>query len=709
MGRRTAVLSLCAIAVGTPVAAHAQAADAEGIGDIVVTAQRRSERLQDVPVTVAAFTSERLQAAAIQSTSDLAVITPGLTMGNTSGFLRPNIRGVGTTSVGAGLENSVATYIDGIYIASQPAALLSLSDIERVEVLKGPQGTLFGRNATGGVIQVVTRQPGDEFSGSADIGYGNYDAVRGNMYLTGPLADNLAASATVSAGRHGAFGKNLLSGRGIHNTKLDLATRGKLRWSDGATSIALSGDYTKYDSTEVLVAGSPGAQRLFAPPFTGGYYDADINIQPSRVITGGGGALQVSHDLGGVTLTSITAYRKLKFNQTLDGDAGPTPVLIQQYTQRDRQFSQEIQLASNGDGRLQWQIGAYYFDFASHYDPYRLIQATATTEIDSKQSAKSYAGFAQATWEVMDGTKVTAGVRITDETKRVRGQGILLSPAGVVTGQAIAPVAQKKHYTPLTWRIALDHRFSADVMAYVSYSRGFKSGGYNAQTPQVIGYDPERLDAYEVGLKSDLLDRKVRLNLSAFYYNYSNIQVAAYLVATNSQIYNGAKSRIYGLDFDLEARPARGLTLTASAEALHDRFTDFPRAVISTPNTNNGGYTLAPGSAKGNRLPFAADFTVSLGADYSVPVSFGTAGINVAYYHSTGFKTEPDNRLKQSPYDTLNATIRIAGEDDSWFARLWGRNLTNSHVKLQHLTAGITEGVGYAAPRTYGITIGTHF
>lgn len=683
---------------------------------VVVTAQRRSEDMQDVPISISAVTAEQLKSAGIQTTADLSLVSPGLTIGNTSGFLRPHIRGVGTTSVGAGLENSIATYIDGVYIASQPAALMSLGDIQQVEVLKGPQGTLFGRNATGGVIHVITQQPTDSLEGSASVDYGNYDLTRASLLVSGPLADTLGATFAARVGRQGeGYGKNLFNGKDIHDTDLDLSLRGKLRWDlSDLTSITVALDHSKLDSTAVLVGAPRGAARQFAPPFTGGDYDVDMNVQPSRVVTGSGGSLQVQHDFGPLALTSISAYRTLEFDQTLDGDAGPTSFAILDYVQKDRQVSQEFQLASTGDSALTWVAGLYYFKLESDYDPYEVRLATVTQHIESTQEAESYAAFAQGTYQLTDADRLTIGLRYTDETRTVSGIGQLRSPAGAVLNALYPPQHHESDYNPFTWRISLDHRFQPDLLGYVSYSRGFKSGGFNAQTPAAVGFDPEYLDAYEVGIKSVLFDQRLKLNVAGFYYDYQDMQVSTYILGPTSQIYNGAESELYGLDADLEFKATADLSVTFGMSINHARFSEFPAAVVSrvnpaTPSPTTPSYLLGSGSAKDNHLPFTPDQTFTLGLDYARPVTGGTIQSSLFVQHSGSYFTEPDNRLKQTSYETINATLGFASANDTWFVRLWGRNLADETVKLQHLTATYTEGVAYAPPRTYGVTVGYNF
>ena len=238
-------------------------------------------------------------------------------------------------------------------------------------------------------------------------------------------------------------------------------------------------------------------------------------------------------------------------------------------------------------------------------------------------------------------------------------------------------------------------------MVYASYNRGFKSGGFNAAAPTDPAYKPEKLDAYEVGIKSDLFDRHLRFNVAGFYYNYRNLQVIKY-TGTVTTIYNGASARVYGLDADFEARLNSNFSLSGGLTLLHDRFTDFPAAVIATQVP--GGVITTIGSAKGNRLPQTPDIAGNISADYHLPTSFGEVGLNVSYSYNDGYFTQPDNNLRQPSYNTVAATLRIELHNGLGL-RLWGRNLTNALI-AQNLSAGqFNSVVSYAAPRTFGATL----
>lgn len=721
--------SPAALAQSSPAAAsvapqaQAPAAEAEGdasaqVAEIVVTAQRRSENLQSVPISVTALTDAQLQSAGVFSTGSLPSLTPALTLADSVGFLEPKLRGVGNTSAGPGVENSVATYVDGVYIASSPATLLSLNDIDRVEVLKGPQGTLFGRNATGGLIQVVTKDPSQTFGGLADISYGNYDTTRTDLYLTGPITDKIAADLSVSAAHQGeGYMKDPLNGQELAKTGRDITVRSKwLITPSDRTTFRVSMDYEDLSSNDPTIVTIPGTFNAYTPPLNYvPWKEGLLDGGADRTMESGGVSLKADQDLGGVMLTSITAYRRLQLKEAFDADETPAPAIFRRYTQDDEQFSQEIQLtSSHSPSPLQWVIGAYYFHLDSGYDPTTdyhgapLAPAAITTQVSSE--TESLAGYAQATYEILPKTNVTAGIRYTHESRT------LDAATGTLSGVQTAPVPdalliplphQSIDFNTPTWRLSIDHTFDNELMTYLSYNRGFKSGGYNTQSPTSPPYQPEYLDAYEGGFKSLLFDRKLRLNTSLFLYNYRDIQVNT-LVGSTPIIYNGAAARIYGLDGDFEWVVGRDLSFNGGVTLLHDRFTDFPNAVV-TIFRPNGSTTTGLGSATGNRLPFAPDAVINVGVDLKHDFSFGGIELSLQEQYNSGYYGSPDNFLKQADFDMLSGTLTYRPAGSSFYFSVFSTNMLNVHVAefLNSATTGQT--IAFGPPLLFGVRAGVKF
>jgi outer membrane receptor protein involved in Fe transport len=307
---------------------------------------------------------------------------------------------------------------------------------------------------------------------------------------------------------------------------------------------------------------------------------------------------------------------------------------------------------------------------------------------------------------VFEGTDLTAGARYTYERRSVSGSVETIPAIG--EPQTVAGNPPNLTVTKPTWRLAIDHRFSPDVMVYVSENRGFKSGGFNLQSPLAPAYLPEKLDAYEMGAKMDLFNKTVRLNPSIFYYTYNNIQVTEFTPSGGS-LYNGAEAALYGLDLDYAVVASQQFTLSGGLEYLHTRFTSFPNAVLSTPRPH-GGYLQVSGNAAGNQLPQAPKFTASLTGDYRLMrTRIGAFDLSGTYEYNNGYFTEPDNRLRQPNYNMVGASVKWTSRDERYAVRLWGKNLANEVVATQILTATQVVGQGLFPPRTYGITCDVKF
>lgn len=700
-------------AVAAPTGAQDMPVDGQqdgGLADIVVTAQRRSERLQRVPVAVTALSGEALATKGLASTQDIAAATPGLTFTQVAGSASPRIRGVGTTNAFGGNENSVATYVDGVYYASSNSTILTLANVEQVAVLKGPQGTLFGRNATGGLIQITTRDPKQEASGQATATYGNKDTVAGSLYITGGLSPDLAADLAVNySNQMDGFGHNLATGEEVNKSR-DLSIRSKLKWDIGAaTTIKLSADYATLDAAGPARRPLDGTLPVSGVPFSGGKYDVNSNVQPLYANKQAGGSVNGVHHFGTFDLVSITAYRYARTHVRLDADGLPAALVSPDSIYKDKQFSQELQLISTGSGPLKWTVGAYYFWYKGGYEKGVFSLPTQTQTFQSYQHTRSISVYGQASYALAPQTTLTLGLRYSDERQsQDASSSIRANATGVVTTPA--PIYGKSSVGKPTWRIALDHQLTPDTLIYASYNRGFKSGGFNTSTftPAPLPFDPESLDAYEAGIKSELFDRRLRVNASAFYYDYNNIQLSSYVDGT-LRITNAAKAKIYGFDADIVAKPFDRLTLTAGGSYIHDRLGDYPNAQISTPRPT-GGNIVGSGSATGNRLPMTPDWTFDAGADYVIPVGDGNLTASGHYFHSDGWAAEADNRIRQKPYNLLNASLRWDVNGDRGLSMtVWGKNLTDELYAVTLQTQTFADIFVPALGRTYGVTLAYKF
>lgn len=693
--------------------------DGARLEDIVVTAQRRDESLQRVPITVTAITAQSLQAQGVKNAGDLGVATPGVTITRTLGTPQIYIRGVGTQNGATGDESSNAVYIDGVYISAMPAGFMSFNNIERVEVLKGPQGTLFGRNATGGLIQIVTREPSFTPSLDAEIGYGNYETITGDLYATTGLSDSIAADLAVHVDDQGeGFGINRVTGRETNKSR-SLALRSSLLWAiDDSFKIRIAGDYANYrESQSTARQIAPGAVGVGGTLNAGGFYDINSDVDPYNKGKTYGGSVNIRKDFDALSIVSITALRR--YDSFFLADQDSTPLFVSNGSPDGKlsQFSQELQVQSPESSPIKWILGAYYFTAAAD----QVLTFTGSSQaalggfLDryGSMDTRSIAGYGQATIPLGETTDVTAGFRYTSDTREL----VARDETGIGTRNVIDT---QKTWSQPTWRLAVNQRIGADSLVYASYSRGFKSGIYNLNNTTNPAVAPEKIDAFEIGTKNDFLDHALRVNLSGFYYDYKNLQLVVRTAGT-SQIFNAASAEVYGLDAQLLAIPVRGLTLRADANLLHAEYKNFLNAPATFPSpatcaTNppsalpgprTGGNTTCPIDASGNTMIRSPKLTLTAGVAYSFDTSIGNFNVDASLYHNSGFFFEPDNRIKQEAYDLVNAQLTWK-PDDTYRIRLWARNLFDKKYYSAFSTS-LGDAGSAGSPRTYGVSVGVNF
>lgn len=716
----------------TATRAIAQEAGSSALEEVVVTAQKREERLQDVPISITAVTSKSLDAKGIYDSQQLQQIAPGLSFRRTTGSGQLFLRGIGAYNTSIGDENPTALYIDGVYIPSMTANLFAMNNIERIEVLRGPQGTLFGRNAAGGVVQIVTKDPTQQTSGSATASYASYQKTRFTAYANGGLTDELAGNLAVMYQHQGkGWGRNLTTGQKAFYDN-NLGVRGKLRLDLGATVATLSADYNKFD-------GDYGRRTTPAPgsrPLTGdtyrGFYTASGDLNESTVTKQRGVLLRVDHDLSWAQFASLSSYRKVTGRNPVDQDGLSSILGTAHINAIEDTYSQEFQLLSPSDSKVTWVTGAYYFHDNSKYAPLQIftaatavttpvfvpsinqtiraptaivnLPATVITTIRSQMKAESYAAYGQATVEVLPRLTLTGGLRYTSDKRKING--------AVNT----APVTyQQATFNKLTYKATADYRFNPDVHAYVQYSRGFKSGVFNIVSPTAPSVRPSTVDALEVGLKSQLFDNTVRFNTAAFHYKMKDLQSSQIVLGTQA-LFNAAKAHSSGFEAELEASPIRDLTVRASAAYLRARFDSFPGAPLSVvnplPNPLAGpsGYVTYNGDAAGAIMPSAPEWQLQLGADYAIPLAYGRLDLSAnASYTDRIYAL--DNKFYAPAYTIVNASVGWSAPDDRWSVRLMARNLLNRQYV-------VSRGPGFAAasinqtpgePQTFELQIGARW
>lgn len=722
-GAFSAVAWSCVALAGAQPATAQSPPDDDG-GDhapIVVTAQRRPQLAEDVPIALTVRQGTALEQMQAAEMADLDKVVPSLVMMRTGSFTQPYLRGVGKRST-LGVENSVATYVDGVYLASSISAQLDLRGVERVEVLKGPQGTLFGRNATGGVIQVVTRDPTPDTLGEATLHAGTHGYLRGDLYLTGGT-DRLAGNLALSLSRNDGYGTNLATGE-TDQGEVDhsFAARSKWLWRpDALVTLTLAGDYQDIDQN---FANLPVAGHVpIGQPRAQGFRDYDQNENREYHFQYGGLSLRVDAEIGTLALMSLTAVRAMDARYGPDLDLGPVSLFSADVAAEQDQLSQEFQLHSGAGATLQWVAGLYFLDIDERYEPTtfryggayaaRIGGRTGQT-LFSRGTASSYAAYGQGTVPLDAATELTLGLRYTIEERRVQASGEQAyagpPPVRPIAGLPLTgrpPFRNNRTFNELTWRAALERDLSDEVMGYLSASRGFQSGGWNLQTPQNPAFAPETLDDFEAGVKYADRSQRVRVDASAFYYDYADIQVSAITALGNTTV-NAASAKAYGLEVQLDARPDDRTSLAAGIAWQNTRYDHFPNA--SCINFAPGAPIPYPPMAcdvTGNRLPFAPDLKLDLGATREV--SLGQAGTlllsgNLAY--SSGYFAEPDNVVRQGAFATIDASAEWRPAARWPSLRLWVRNLTDAQY-FESLVSFPTAGVFQApsAPARAGVSI----
>jgi len=731
-------VAACAACIGSVLSINAWADTASatsgggGLEEVVVTANRRQENLQAVPITVAAISADTASSMGITDMQSLANAVPGLTFDRATATAVPFLRGVGSPAGQVSAEPSVATYVDDVYTPAAGATLANFNTINSLAVLKGPQGTLFGRNATGGVIQVFTKNPTIQPALDVDVGYGNYSTPSGSMYATGGLGSSFAANISLYGGDQGdGWGHNVTTGNEAFKTNQYYGGRIKFLWTpNDALSFLLAFDYDNTTSSQGFYRPAYGTVGAGFYPSPSGFYDLVDWTDPWWRVKQSGVSLKFSADMQWAKLVSITAYRYTVQEQLFDQAAGPFPIVKATINGPDHTFTQEFQLLSQSNSPLTWIAGLFFMHDSSGYEPLGL-GGLAVAPLDyanaySNQVTKSYAGFADVTWAFVPSTRLTAGLRYTRDERSITASYVLGLPGGLPPlAEPTVNSPQNETTSKPTGRISLSHDFTKDFMGYVAFNRGFKSGTFNAVvtpgSPIGTPVQPETLDAYSIGEKAEFLDHRLRINAEGFWYDYKNIQVTQ-IVPGGTALRNAAKATIKGFDLDTEWAATERLTVTAGIEVLDGHYDDFPNGLywIYSPQPALGVSNINPAVAPnlaGNKTIDTPPFTSVLRLNYLLPTSSGPFNFAIAYNHGGNYYFDADNGKgqltpaldKQKTMNIVNASIDWTSPSGRYDARVWGKNIGN----VKYISFGFEEALltqfGPAPPATYGVNFGVHF
>ena len=720
-----------------------------------MTAMRRAERLQDIPVSISALSGDALARQRIQQVTDLAGEVPNLQASPVGGDSLPvfSLRGVSMSDYSVNQQGPVATYFDEVYKGSFPLLGLSMYDLERVEVLRGPQGTLYGKNTTGGAINFISRKPEFHNEGNIRIGYGNYQRFDADGALQAALSDKVAARVAFTFSRADGWMKNLLPGGVDGNEVRQYGIRGSLRFvpSDkldfvlrAATSLQNPHEYgviakpsgpngigdgiyeafgqgTSYFRTGV---GPREWEGTYTPRHRARTYSVSLN-----------GDYHATDDL---TVTSVTSYDKGELFWSEDADGSPRKVLDSDLPGRGWQFAQDLRVASSSRGPLNYILGAYYnierlhsgsvyryfydldvngdgvVDFNDCLDPVSGYFLACEYSNSYTQTKKSAALYTDLKFALTERIALRGGLRYTrDEGDLTHFKALLFGVDGtplanLIPGDPVdldATTGRSFRKGTLTGKAGIDVKTESGNLLYVSFSRGYRANAFNAQaflSPEELAVAaPETVNAYEFGFKSQLFERSVTLNTALFYYDYKN-QQAINIDSTNFKqtLINIPKSRIYGGELEVTASPLEALRVNVSVGALS---TKIRKGTIS-------GVVL-----DGNRLPNAPNLNLSGGFDWDVLVTGNgklTWSANGFYLSKQYFNLYNTERLAQGGYAVVNSELTYRFSNDRYSVAVWGKNVLDKYYARYTVDVSGTFGIDYyhiGDPRTFGISLQARF
>jgi iron complex outermembrane recepter protein len=707
---RNLILSCTALSAIT-APAFAQETPDPGRDVIIVTANKRAENIQEVPVAVTAIGGEQLQDLGVTDVLDLNALAPSLQIKTDDNAANPKIfiRGIGLNDFNPNTASAVAIYTDGVYIGSPLAQMGQFFDLERVEVLRGPQGTLYGRNTTGGAINVISRKPGDEFEADAYVEYGSYNSVTTEAGVGGPIVPGVLGYRVAGTYvTNDGYTLNRLTGN--YGNDADRGSlRGTLSWTPAENIEGLfqvrygrskGGSILAYNrSLFPATAQATGPDGFCAPGFytsgectdLAGYantstnlYQGDYHLEGKDEVETYGASATVTWDLGDMSLISVSGYDHADRDDLEDTDAGPTDIVTARYRAKQWAASEELRLQSNGDNVLDWVLGVYLahddLDSNSYLDVFRVANSgDPATDLPQgigvfgwpfTQETDSYAVFGQVDYDITDRLTATVGLRYSADDKSFRYDATYASVPD--TGaSSLFVVDDSKKFDSVSGRLGLKYQFTDDLNAYASYNRGFKSGGFfGGQTTDpaaLTPYDDEIMDAYEVGLKSELFNGLVTANLAAFFYDYQDLQVYTLLVDPNTQLTvqnftNASNAEVSGFEAELTASPMDGLDLSLSASLLDAKYKNF--------QSDGDDYS-------GNTLPNAPETSVNASARYEFALFGGDASAqgDVAYRTKVYYDTRNIERLSDGDRTFVNLRFGWKPTSGNWEFGLFGRNI----------------------------------
>ncbi len=786
MAVRTALaISMAMSAAWLPALAQAQDpatnAQGEALEEVIVTAQFREQNLQDTPLAITAITGEQLLERGIVNMQDLSKVAPSVNLRHTGSAggktLAAFIRGVGASDYNFNIEPGVAFYIDDVYLGPSFGTLLEFVDLERAEVLRGPQGTLSGKNAIGGAIRLVTQKPRGDDTGYLELEGGSRNLLRMRGAYDVSLGENLAMRVSgYSANQDGLvriydFGclNPTLTGnqsaphpirdrtdpqgcqRGALGNTDVRAGRLQFRWTpNDDLEINLSGDYIDDNAAggpDVLLSLNPAGFATYTRPGTttpffvtqyGVPYDTrflppsrystyatfddpvyGLEYPPENTLLTKDATLHINWKLAeNLALTSISAWRNIGGSWAYDSDSSPLQTDGVYNTQKHDQWSQELRLSGQSFGdRFDWTVGGFYFN--AHQRDIGSIQAAIFNlyiAVNSFPKYENYAGFAHGEFSLLDNLKVIGGIRRSHESKLYRfiEHDVAGTPSNVFPGGLDVPA--RTSYDRTDYRVGLQYEINPEHMIYANLATGYRGGGFNprpSNLQSVVPFGPESQTSYELGVRSELFDRRVRWNNTAYYSDYKDIQLSGRITSITpggafpvTVVTNAAKAHIYGLESELQADVTDWFSVTGAGSYTKFKYDDLGAAAALSATS---GPTLS------STQRYTPEWKFNLGALTTLPLlqSLGKVTLSADYSHQTAQSPDARNlpELRIGAYGTANARLTFTRAEGSWSVSLIATNLTDEEYYYnKNYVSGNFQLKGNPAPGTeYGLSLRKNF
>ena len=705
-------LTLACVAVLASVSVIAEETPLK-LADVVVTASKTGEQsLQAVPASITAMSEDDLQESGANNIEDLARQTPGLGINRNGPASRLYMRGIGTNLDFIGSDPSVTVHVDGVYQSRTVTALDDFLGVERVEVLRGPQGTLYGRNSIGGTVNVISKLPQAELERVVRIDLGTDSSKRFSTYVSGAMNQDESVMGGISLMKadHAPYVKNVNTpdSQGLHDDD-SLAGRGTLRFlADQGGEVILRADYSNtdntprpYKSTGLAVDGTPagGSGGVNIPSDS---HEVDFSYQDPKFkqINKGASAEVIWQLTPDWSVTSLTAYRDLAFLNVEDTDGSNVVSLYTDLNEEQEQLSEELRFNFSSD-QLKFVTGLYFLDEAHESDSSINVGAASSRDFDTSNDTSAYAIFGQGTYGLTENFNTTLGLRYSHEEKTFSNDHVNINLPPFLMDYNID---KKESWGAWSPKIAVDYTMPDGPMVYGSISRGFKSGGFNL-TSEDAEYDPEFVWSYEIGAKHDWLDKTLRTNLALFYYDYTDLQVSSFDQPGTLLIGNAADAEIQGVELELSWMPS------------YDWMFDFNYAFLDATYED---YQSPQGTVlidvSGNDLNSAPAHKMNAAVQYFQDVSQGSVSYRIEYFwqDKSYFTAFNENTSSQGAYGIWNARINFVPVDESWEFQLYGENLDDKAYSTSSrefpaggAATGVTKDIN--VPRTFGARLTYNF